>query len=55
MGIENGNPKIIKNIIEKRINDESVSVPLLKDVTVRYLEKIRQRFRDRDIERTLTR
>ncbi|OQX55829.1 MAG: hypothetical protein B5M53_03860 [Candidatus Cloacimonas sp. 4484_209] len=54
MGIETGQSKIIKDIIEKDFGvGKPVLVPILKDETVRYLERTRERLRERPREREI--
>jgi len=56
MGIETGQPKIIRDIIEKDFGvgePVTVTVPILKTKTVRYLERMRERLRERSIEREI--
>jgi len=53
MGIETGQSKIIRDIIEKDFGPDRVPVPVLKKETVRYLERTRERLRERPREREI--
>ncbi|RKY43432.1 MAG: hypothetical protein DRP81_06905 [Candidatus Omnitrophota bacterium] len=54
MGIETGQSKIIRDIVEKDFGvGESIIVPILKNETVRYLERTRERLRERPREREI--
>ena len=54
MGIETGQSKVIRDIIEKDFGvGETIIVPVLKTETVRYLERTRERLRERPREREI--